>query len=109
MIGVSVAKKSYMDGEEPEVGEMIVITDYISAGNLIGEMGLLTSSRRNSSCTCESAVQVLIFPDNTDVSLCKLDFVSWVRTEQKKYGYETTKLELQLPQRFPESCVILFI
>jgi len=59
MIGVSVAKKSYQDGEEPEVGEMIVTTDYISAGNLIGEMGLLTSSRRNSSCTCESAVQVI--------------------------------------------------
>lgn len=57
MIGVSVAK-SYMDGEEPEVGEMIVTTDYISAGNLIGEMGLLTSSRTNSSCTCESSVQV---------------------------------------------------
>ena len=75
MIGVSVAKKSYMDGEEPEVGEMIVITDYISAGNLIGEMGLLTSSRRNSSCTCESAVQVLIFPYNADVLLFKLDFV----------------------------------
>ena len=63
-----------MDGEEPEVGEMIVITDYVSAGNLIGEMGLLTSSRRNSSCTCESAVQVLIFPCKTDVSLFKLDF-----------------------------------
>ncbi|KAL9955551.1 hypothetical protein ACROYT_G036889 [Oculina patagonica] len=57
MIGVSVSRKSYMDGEEPEVGEMIVTTDYISAGNMIGEMGLLTSSRRNSSCTCESAVQ----------------------------------------------------
>lgn len=59
MIGVSVARTSYMDGEEPDVGEMIVTTDYISAGNLIGEMGLLTSSRRNSSCTCESSVQVL--------------------------------------------------
>lgn len=58
MIGVSVARKSYMDGQEPEVGEMIVTTNYISAGNLIGEMGLLTSSRRNSSCTCESSVQV---------------------------------------------------
>jgi len=76
MIGVSVAKKSYMDGEEPEVGEMIVTTDYISAGNLIGEMGLLTSARRNSSCTCESAVQVLIFPDNTNVLLFKPDFIS---------------------------------
>lgn len=76
MIGVSVAKKSYMDGEEPEVGEMIVTTDYISAGNLIGEMGLLTSARRNSSCTCESAVQVLIFPVNTNVLLFKPDFIS---------------------------------
>ena len=44
MIGVSVEKKSYMDGEKPELGEIIVITDYISVGNLIGEMGLLTSS-----------------------------------------------------------------
>ena len=44
MIGVSGEKKSYMDGEEPELGEMIVIPDYISVDNLIGEMGLLTSS-----------------------------------------------------------------
>lgn len=58
MIGVSVAKKSIMDGEEADVGEMIITTDYISTGNLIGEMGILTSSRRNSSCTCESSVQV---------------------------------------------------
>lgn len=57
MIGVSVARRGYFDGEEPEVGEMIVTTDYVSAGNLIGEMGLLTSSQRNSSCTCESAVR----------------------------------------------------
>ena len=62
-----MARKSYMDGEEPEVGEMIVITDYISAGNLIGEMGLLTSSRRNSSCTCESSVQVSTFVSNIPV------------------------------------------
>ena len=61
MIGVSVAKKSYVDGEETEVGEMIVTTDYISAGNLIGELGILTSSRRNSSCTCETSVQVSTF------------------------------------------------
>ena len=60
MIGVSVSKKSYMDGEEPEVGEMRVTTDYISVGNMIGEMGLLTKTRRNSSCTCESAVQVFL-------------------------------------------------
>lgn len=57
IIGVSVARRSCFDGEEPEVGGMIVTTDYVSAGNLIGEMGLLTSSQRNSSCTCESAVQ----------------------------------------------------
>ena len=56
-----MAKKSYMDFEETEVGEMIVTTDYISAGNLIGEMGILTSSRRNSSCTCETSVQVSTF------------------------------------------------
>ena len=54
-----MAKKSYVDGEETEVGEMIVTTDYISAGNMIGELGILTSSRRNSSCTCETSVQVI--------------------------------------------------
>ncbi|XP_068761684.1 sperm-specific sodium:proton exchanger-like [Montipora capricornis] len=57
MIGVSVAKKIFAEDEEQEVGEMIVTTDYISAGNLIGEMGILTSAKRNSSCTCESEVQ----------------------------------------------------
>lgn len=58
MVGVSVRKKSLEENEEPEVGEMIVTKDYISAGNLIGEMAMLTSARRNSSCTCESEVQV---------------------------------------------------
>ena len=53
-----MAKKSIIDGEEADVGEMIITTDYISVGNLIGEMGILTSSRRNSSCSCESSVQV---------------------------------------------------
>ena len=100
MIGESVAKKSYMDGEEPEVGEMIVITDYISAGNLIGEMGLLTSSKRNSSCTCESAVQVLIFPHNADVLLFKLDFVIRLEPNNKSV---TTKLLMyyNLPRGIP--------
>lgn len=58
MVGVSVTRKSLVESEEPEVGEMIVTKDYISAGNLIGEMGMLTSAKRNSSCTCESEVQV---------------------------------------------------
>ena len=58
MVGVSVRKKSLEENEEPEVGEMIVTKDYISAGNLIGELAMLTSARRNSSCTCESEVQV---------------------------------------------------
>ncbi|XP_015758289.1 PREDICTED: sodium/hydrogen exchanger 10-like, partial [Acropora digitifera] len=57
MVGVSVRKKSLEENEEPEVGEMIVTKDYISAGNLIGELAMLTSARRNSSCTCESEVQ----------------------------------------------------
>lgn len=72
MIGVSVARRGYFDGEEPEVGEMIVTTDYVSAGNLIGEMGLLTSSQRNSSCTCESAVQVQILYHFTFFTIIKL-------------------------------------
>ena len=58
MVGVSVRKKSLDENEEPEVGEMTVTKDYISAGNLIGELGMLTSAKRNSSCTCESEVQV---------------------------------------------------
>lgn len=58
MVGVSVTRKSLVESEEPEVGEMIVTKDYISAGNLIGEMGMITSAKRNSSCTCESEVQV---------------------------------------------------
>ena len=58
MIGVSVVRKSYMAGDEAEVGDLIVSTDYVSAGNLIGEMGLLSCSKRNSSCTCETSVQV---------------------------------------------------
>ena len=72
MIGESMEKKSYMDGGEPEVGEIIVITDYISAGEMVRS----SSSKRNSSFTCESAVQVLIFPDNLDVLLFKLDFIN---------------------------------
>ncbi|XP_067045427.1 sperm-specific sodium:proton exchanger-like [Acropora muricata] len=62
MVGVSVRKKSLEENEEPEVGEMIVTKDYISAGNLIGELAMLTSARRNSSCTCESEVQVFFIP-----------------------------------------------
>ena len=32
---------------------MMVTTDYLSAGNVIGEWGMLTGIARNSSCTCE--------------------------------------------------------
>lgn len=39
MIGVLVVRRGYFDGEELEVGEMIVIIDYVFVGNLIGEMG----------------------------------------------------------------------
>ena len=59
MIGVSVAKKRFLEPSDmQEVGEMIVTTDYLGAGNSIGELGFLTGSRRNSSCTCETSVQV---------------------------------------------------
>lgn len=56
MIGVSVAK--YKESED--IGDMIVTTDYMTAGNLIGEFSLLTGSPRTSSCTCETSVQVRI-------------------------------------------------
>jgi len=57
MIGVSIAKYKDMSGDD--VGDMIVTTDYMTAGNLIGEFSLLTGSTRTSSCTCETSVQVL--------------------------------------------------
>ena len=96
MIGESMEKKSYMDGGEPEVGEIIVITDYISAGEMVRS----SSSKRNSSCTCESAVQVLIFPHNADVLLFKLDFVIRLEPNSKSV---TTKLLMyyNLPRGIP--------
>ncbi|XP_048585520.1 sodium/hydrogen exchanger 10 isoform X2 [Nematostella vectensis] len=60
MIGVSVAK--WNKPSDGQVGDMIVSTDYMSAGNLIGEFGLLTGSTRNSSCTCETSVQAYFMP-----------------------------------------------
>lgn len=35
-----------------------ISSDYLFAGNVIGEMGLLTDSVRNASVTCETTVQV---------------------------------------------------
>lgn len=35
-----------------------ISADYLFAGNVIGEMGLLTDSVRNASITCETTVQV---------------------------------------------------
>ena len=61
MIGVSVSKQEksreqLLPGESH--GDMMVTTDYLSAGNVIGEWGMLTGIARNSSCTCETSVQV---------------------------------------------------
>ena len=35
-----------------------ISADYLYAGNVIGEMGLLTNSVRNASVTCETTCQV---------------------------------------------------
>ena len=45
--------------------QLQISADYLFAGNVIGEMGLLTDSVRNASITCETTVQVrflLILP-----------------------------------------------
>ena len=55
MIGVSIPLK---EQDECRLGEMNIQTDYLCAGNIIGEMGLLTGSPRNASVTCETTVQV---------------------------------------------------
>ena len=55
MIGVSIPIKEH---DEARLGEMNVQTDYLCAGNIIGEMGLLTNSPRNASVICETTVQV---------------------------------------------------
>ena len=52
---------------ETDCSELDVSTDYLFAGNVIGEMGLLTGSLRNASVVCETAVQVLSF------NLCGID------------------------------------
>jgi hypothetical protein len=55
MIGVSIPLKEH---DETRLGEMNIQTDYLCAGNIIGEMGMLTGSARNASVTCETTVQV---------------------------------------------------
>ena len=57
MIGVSIPLKEH-DETRQSLGEMNIQTDYLCAGNIIGEMGLLTGSARNASVTCETTVQV---------------------------------------------------
>ena len=59
MIGVSIPLK---DHDETRLGEMNIQTDYLCAGNIIGEMGMLTGSPRNASVTCETTVQVCYVP-----------------------------------------------
>ena len=58
MIGVSVPKQDRGSIADTRQAEMMVTTDYLSAGNVIGEWGMLTGIARNSSCTCETSVQV---------------------------------------------------
>ena len=57
MIGVSIPLKDYEENRQ-SLGEMNVQTDYLCVGNIIGEMGILTSSARNASVICETTVQV---------------------------------------------------
>ncbi|XP_028411372.1 sodium/hydrogen exchanger 10-like isoform X2 [Dendronephthya gigantea] len=57
MIGVSVPHKDAADDTRMSLGEMNVQTDYLCAGNIVGEMGLLTESARNASVICETTVQ----------------------------------------------------
>ena len=42
----------------PNQPNLQISADYLFAGNVIGEMGLLTDSVRNASVTCETTVQV---------------------------------------------------
>lgn len=58
MIGVSIPLK---DRDDSCFGEMNVSTDYLSSGNILGEMGLLTTSSRNATVICETTVQVSPF------------------------------------------------
>ena len=59
MIGVSVPLTEAAQDTRMSIGEMSVQTDYLCAGNIIGEMGLLTGSARNASVICETTVQVI--------------------------------------------------
>lgn len=88
MIGVSVAKRKNTRPSDADVGDMIVTTDYMTAGNLIGEFGLLTRSTRTSSCTCESSVQV------RTIAPCKRAFreVLFTRTTYNHYLQPHTSL-----------------
>lgn len=36
------------------------LIDFLTAGNIIGEMGLLTKRPRSATVTCETAVQVFV-------------------------------------------------
>ena len=36
------------------------ILDFMTSGNIIGEMGLLTSKPRSATVVCETSVQVII-------------------------------------------------
>ena len=62
MIGVSIPLKDHEDTTTRQsMGEMNVQTDYLCAGNIIGEMGILTSSVRNASVICETTVQACLY------------------------------------------------
>ena len=88
MIGVSMPLKQH---DESRLGEMIVQTDYLSAGNVIGEMGSLVGSPRSASIICETNVKVCF--DNLRDKMCRRN-----ETDSKIY----------IPNRMRVS-VVLFI
>ena len=55
MVGVSIPLK---DSDDTRLAEMNILTDFLCAGNILGEMGILTMCTRNASVTCETTVQV---------------------------------------------------
>nr|8PCZ_A Chain A, Sperm-specific sodium proton exchanger [Strongylocentrotus purpuratus]8PCZ_B Chain B, Sperm-specific sodium proton exchanger [Strongylocentrotus purpuratus]8PD3_A Chain A, Sperm-specific sodium proton exchanger [Strongylocentrotus purpuratus]8PD5_A Chain A, Sperm-specific sodium proton exchanger [Strongylocentrotus purpuratus]8PD7_A Chain A, Sperm-specific sodium proton exchanger [Strongylocentrotus purpuratus]8PD8_A Chain A, Sperm-specific sodium proton exchanger [Strongylocentrot len=55
-------KSAFLDHDNPPVTagseENEVFEDYLTVGNVIGEMGVLTKKPRNATVTCETTVQV---------------------------------------------------
>jgi len=58
LLGVSKGTVDLQQLTQPNQPNFQISADYLFAGNVIGEMGLLTDSVRNASVTCETTVQV---------------------------------------------------